>query len=66
MRWGRGPMLQLRDGKLNGACVVPETVGKVKIIATVSVNRALPMCEALCSSLRAVRYLIVFNSFYSS
>lgn len=66
MRWGRGPMLPLRDRKLNGACIVPETVGKVKIIATVSVNRALPMGEALCSSLRAVCYLIVLNSFFSS
>lgn len=59
-------MLQLRDRKLNGACIVPETGGKVKIIATVSISRALTRYEALCSLLHALCYLIVSNSFFSS
>lgn len=49
MRWGRSPMLQLRDRKLNGACIVPETVGKVKISLQLLASIVLLLGVRLCA-----------------
>lgn len=47
MRWGRSPMLQLRDRKLNGACIVPETGGRLKslqLLASIVLLLGMRLC----------------------